>query len=190
MLAQHLERGTMSEFDPNAVDWGRTFAEALEIALDLKIRNAEDVVSEGVTMVIDGTAPFDPSGDVTLAAHVVAVADGKRRNQARVDRRRKGRGQNAKLVQFLDEAPPTPEELLEERAMGDRAFEALLAACEGDLEVRELVLLSRKDVDEAADQAETLGWKIERVRNARKRMTRLIAQVAESMQAWKDEDDP
>ncbi len=180
----------MSQFDPNAVDWGRVFAEALDIALEMKVSNAEDVVSEGVTMVIEGTEPFDPSGEETLAAHVVAVAVAKRNTQANVDRRRRRRGQKAKLVHYLDEAPPTPEELLEERARGDQAFESLLAACDGDPEVRELVLLSRKDVDEAAEQAETLGWDIGRVRNARKRMTRLIAQVAESMQAWKDEDDP
>jgi hypothetical protein len=181
----------MSAFDPTTVDWGRTYAEALAIALEMRTGNAEDVVSEGVTMVIEGTAPFDPSGEVTLAAHVVAVAVAKRRNQARVDRRRTRRGQNAKLVQYLDEAPQTPEELIEERERGDRAFEGLLAACDGDEDVRELVLLSRRDVDEAADQADALGWDIGRVRNARKRMTRLIAQVAESMQAWKDdEDDP
>ncbi len=180
----------MSAFDPNAVDWGRVYAEALEIALEMRMGDAEDLVSEGVTMVLDGTAPFDPSGEETLAAHVVAVSVARRRNQARVVRRRRGRGDDAKLVHHLDEAPPTPEELMDERRMGDRAFDTLLAACANDEDVEKLVLLSREDVDEAADQATRLGWEIDRVRNARKRMTRLVAQVAETMQAWKAEDDP
>ena len=179
----------MSEFDPTTIDWGRTYAEALEIALEMRVGDAEDVVSEGVTMVLDGTAPFDPSGKETLAAHVVAVAVAKRKDKARIDRLRRQRGQDAKLVHHLDEAPPTPEELMDERRMGDRAFESLLAACAGDDDVRDLVLLSREDVDEAADQAVRLRWDIGRVRNARKRMARLVGQVAEKMQAWKAEDD-
>ena len=180
----------MSEFDPTTIDWGRIFAEALEIALELRVRDAEDVVAEGVTMVLDGTAPFDPSGKETLAAHVVAVADAKRKDRARIDRLRQSRGQKAKLIHHLDEAPPTPEELMDERRMGEKAFESLLAACRDDADARELVLLSREDVDEAAEQAARLGWAIDRVRNARKRMARLIAAVADSMQAWKDEEDP
>ncbi len=76
--------------------------------------------------------------------------------------------------------------------MGDRAFETLLAACAGDEDVEKLVLLSREDVDEAADQAvrARLGHRAACADAAQADGSRLVAQVAEKMQAWKAEDDP
>ena len=181
----------MSELDPTTVDWGQVFAEALEVAHSMRVGDAEDVVQQGMTMVLDGSAPFDPAGELTLAAHLVSVAVTARRNEQRVERRRVKRGQKAKLVQHLDEAPPTPEELTHERRLGERAFEALLEECDGDSDVRGLVMLARdEDVDDAQGQADALGWEIGRVRNARKRMDRAVERVAEKMQAWKEEDGP
>jgi hypothetical protein len=178
----------MTDFDPTTVDWGRIFAEALEIALGTGSREAEDVVQQGMTLVLDGSAPFDASGKLTLAAHVVAAGLAARRNKERVERLRRRPKVVAKLTHWLDVGPPTPEELSDERQRGDAAFEAVLAACAGDAEVRELVLLSRQDVDEPSDQAERLGWGIERVRNARKRMSRMLAAVADGMRGERGED--
>jgi hypothetical protein len=181
----------MSDFDSTKVDWGRVYAEAIELAMGFHARDPEDLVQQGMTLVLEGTAPWDCDGEMTLAAHIVDVALTEARNKARIERLRNKRGTNAKLQHWMDEAPPTPEELNHARRLGDRAFEAVLAACDGDDEVRELVMLAREeDLDEAADQAERLGWEIERVRNARKRMARIVGKVAASMQAWKEEGDP
>jgi hypothetical protein len=181
----------MGDFDPTKVDWGRVYAEAIEIAIGFRARDPEDLVQQGMTLVLEGTAPFDEDGGMTLAAHLVDVALTQAQNRARIQRLRNKRGTNAKLQHWMDEEPPTPEELNHSRRLGDRAYDAVLAACDGDDEVRELVVLAREeDLDEAADQAERLGWGIERVRNARKRMTRIVGKVAASMEAWKEEGDP
>jgi DNA-directed RNA polymerase specialized sigma24 family protein len=181
----------MSDRDPTSIDWGQVFAEALEIAHAMRVGDAEDVVQEGMTRVLDGTAPFDPAGELTLAAHLVSVAVTARRNAQRIERLRVRRGTKAKLIQHLDEEPPTPEELTHERRLGERAFEALLAECADDEDVRTLVNLARdEDVDVAQGQADALGWDIGRVRNARKRMDRAVDRVAEKLRAWKEEDVP
>jgi hypothetical protein len=171
----------MTDFDPSTVDWGRVFAEALEIALGMASRDAEDVVQQGMTLVLEGRAPYEPSGKTTIAEHVVSAGLAARRNRDRVDRLRRRPRVVAKLTHWLDVEPPTPEELNESRRRGEHAFEAVLAACGGDVEVRALVQLSRQDVDEPAEQAERLGWGIETVRNARKRMARVVSAVAAGM---------
>ncbi|HEX8792931.1 MAG TPA: hypothetical protein VF765_18425 [Polyangiaceae bacterium] len=180
----------MSEFDPTKIDWGRTYVEALEIARRFSVREAEDLVQQGMTLVIEGQAPFDPDGGKTLAAHLVEVALAESRDRARIARLRKRRGQEAKLEHWMDEPPPTPEELNHEKRREERRFEAVLEACGDDDDVRELVKLAREDCDEPAEQAERLGWRIERVRNARRRLARIYGELAESMQSWKEEDDP
>lgn len=128
----------MSEFDPTKVDWGRTYVEAIEIARRFSAREAEDLVQQGMTLVIDGKAPFDPDGGKTLAAHLVGVALAEMRNRARVERLRKRRGQTAKLEHWMDEAPPTPEEPSHEMRLGELAFEAVVAACGDDARAREV----------------------------------------------------
>jgi hypothetical protein len=180
----------MSEFDPTTIDWGRVYVEALEIACRSSARQAEDLVQQGMTLVLEGTAPFDPDGGKTLAEHLVEAAVAEAAKRARIDRLRKQRGQEAKLQHWMDEKPPTPEELTHTTRLEERAFEAMLAACGDDDDVRELAKLAREDFDEPAEQAERLGWPIERVRNARRRLARVHREVAESMQAWKEEDDP
>jgi hypothetical protein len=180
----------MSEFDPTQVDWGRVYAEALAIALGFSPRGAEDLVQLGMTLVLEGTAPFDPDGGMTLAEHLVDVALTAERNRARSERRRQNPKQTAKLQHWMDLEPPTPEELNDERALGDAAYAATLAECADDPDVRALVDLAREDVDEAADQQAALGWDIERVRNARKRMNRMLGRVAEAMKAWKEKGEP
>jgi hypothetical protein len=179
----------MTAFDPKAVDWGRIYAEALEIALSFTSREEDEVVQQGMTLVIDGTAPFDPDGTTTLAAHVVSVGLAARRNRERTERRRRRPKVVGKLTHWLDVEPPTPEELVGERARGERAFEATLAASEGDADVRALVLLAREGVDEPADQAAKLSWPVERVYNARKRVARVLGRVAVELEAWEKEGD-
>ena len=103
----------------------------------------------------------------------MSVAVTARRNAQRIERLRVRRGTKARLIQHLDEEPPTPEELTHERRRGERAFEALLAECADDEDSRALAMLARdEDVDDAQGQADALGWDIGRVRNARKRMDR------------------
>jgi DNA-directed RNA polymerase specialized sigma24 family protein len=178
----------MSDFDPSTVDWGRVFAEALEIAQGVAARDAEDLVQQGMTLLLEGTAPFDPAGGVALPAHIVKVALEASRNRERSERRRRRPQTIAKLAHWLDGEPPTPEELNHARRLGERAFEAVLAACGGDDEVRDLVLLARdEDLDEPAEQRDRLNWPIEKVRNARRRMARVYGNVAASMPSWKEE---
>src|SRR5258708_5952189 len=88
--------GRLSEFDPTKVDWGRVYAEALEIAHGFSPRGAEDLVQEGMTLVLEGTAPYDEASGKTLAEHLVEVALTAARNRARVERRRQGPKARAK----------------------------------------------------------------------------------------------
>jgi hypothetical protein len=170
-----------ADFDPTAVDWGRVFTEALELALRFSTTDAEDLVQRGITLLLEGAAPYDAEGGQTIAEHVVAVAKKERDNRRRKERLRRARGTEAKLEHWLDEAPPTPEELSEERLAAEAAYARLLGACEKDPDVRALAELSRRDIDEPAEQQKELGWHIDRVRNARKRMGRMVAAVAASM---------
>ena len=181
----------MSELHRTTVDWGQVYAEAIEVAHAMRLGDAEEIVQQGMERVLDGRAPFDPAGELTLAAHLVSVAVTAWREERRTERRRVRRGQKATLIQHMDEEPPPPEELTHERRLGERAFEALLEECAGDPDARELVTLAREeDVDDAQGQADALGWDIGRVRNARKRMDRAVDRVAEKMRSWKEEDVP
>jgi hypothetical protein len=159
----------MTDFDPGAVDWGRVFAEAVLLAQGFRPRDAEDVVTLGVTLLLEGAAPFDPSGTETLAQHVVEAGLKATRNRERTERRQRRPAMAAKLQHYLDEEPPTPEELAEERIRKARRLEELRAATADDPEVRALVDLIEQGVHEPADQARQLGWKTEAMRKARKR---------------------
>jgi hypothetical protein len=179
----------MPDFDPKAVDWGRVFAEAVLLAQVVRPRDAEDIVTEGMTLLLDGTAPFDAAGTETLAQHLVEAGLRAWRNRERTERRRRRPDKVAKLVQYLDEAPPTPEELNEERDTKARAFEELRAETADDPEVHAIVELIGQGVHEPAIQAQRLGWGIEVVRKARKRLTRRVKARAGSPDDDDEEED-
>jgi DNA-directed RNA polymerase specialized sigma24 family protein len=165
----------MGDFDPSQVDWGRVFAEAVAIALGFTKNDAEDVVQQGMTLLFDGTAPFDAASGKTLAQHLVEVGRLEHAKKQRTERRRRHPRVVAKLVQWFDgAAPPTPEELSAEREGRARAFEELLAQTVDDPEVQALVRLEADGVSEPAAQAERLGWQMPVVRNARKRLARRV----------------
>ncbi len=66
-------------------------------------------MQQGMTMVLDGSAPFDPANaELTLAAHLVSVAFAARRHEQRMGGQRVRRGTKAKVIQHLDVEPPTP----------------------------------------------------------------------------------
>jgi hypothetical protein len=181
----------LAEFDPAAVEWGRVYAEALAVALEeLEVSEveAEEILQQGVTLVIGGEKPFDPGGKATLAEHVVQVGKASRDNQRRVERRRRNPEKLAKLEHYTDVPPPTPEELTDEREEGDDAFEKLLAAIQDDAELQALVALMRRDIDDAATQAAELGWKIGRVYNARRRLKEVIDGLAESVRPVREQE--
>ena len=173
----------MAEFDPAAVEWGRVYVEALALAMALKVSEveADEIVQQGVALVIAGEEPFDPDGGTTLADHVVQVGKTSRDNQRRVERRQRNPKKLAKLEHYTDVPPPTPEELTDAREEGDDAFEMLLAATAGHADLQALVALMRRDIDDAATQAAELGWKIGKVYNTRRRLKEVIDELAESV---------
>jgi hypothetical protein len=182
----------MGDNAPPNVDWGRLFAEAVLLAEGLELPDPEGLAQEGITMLFEGQAPpWDPSGETTLAEHVVMEARRERENRARVERRRRNPKMTAKLAQEFDRAPPTPEELTAEREDRARKFERVRKELAGDDDACDVVTCEENHVHEPGDQAEHLGWPIERVRNARKRVARCArALAAKGEEDEKDEDDP
>lgn len=171
----------MGEFDPRAVDWGRAFAEAVAIASRQRPREAEDIVQQGMTALLEGGAPFDPDGEETLPEHLVTVGLREKRNRERTERRRRRPNVQAKMQQwFDDDRPPSPEELSEEMERRRRALDALRDACKDNPDAREIVRLEGEGENEPAKQAQVLKWPIERVRNARKRVARRVQEVADA----------
>jgi hypothetical protein len=182
----------LAEFDPAGVDWGRVYVEALRLARELKWVSeveADEIVQQGTTLVLEGVEPFDPDGGATLADHVVQVGKAARDIQRRVERRRRSPKKLAKLEHYTDVPPPTPEELSDAREEGDDAFEMLLASTEGSADLQALVALMRRDIDDPADQAAELGWKIGKVYNTRKRLKGIIDEMAEFMRPVQVEEE-
>jgi hypothetical protein len=176
--------------------WGRVLAEAVLLALDCTrtAADAEDLAMEGLQLVLEGKAPWDPaiSKRGTLASHVVAVGYNVMRNKQRAWNRRTRPAFLAKLGQTMDDGySSTPEQRLsdaQERAHNERLFAELLSEAEqDDPDVGQILLLEQQEVDEPAKQARRLGWDIERVRNARKRLKRRVLALRERGES--DEDD-
>ena len=180
----------MAEFDPASVDWGRVYVEALTLTRELKVSEveADEIVQQGMTLVLEGEEPFDPDGGATLADHVVQVGKAARDIQRRVERRRRSPKKLAKLEHYTDVPPPTPEELSDAREEGDDAFEMLLASTEGSADLQALVALMRRDIDDPADQAAELGWKIGKVYNTGNTLTDVL--LDDRIMAMGPEDPP
>src|SRR5262249_48014624 len=118
-----------------AVDWNEIFVQAVRIALAI-VRtesDAEDIVMNGVELVMSGKAPHDPAQGTSLPRHVVGVGSKVwRRAQAKVRRR-----QAPAFVAMMTEHDP-PEANLEDD-YADRQhrawlFRQLSAACADDPE--------------------------------------------------------
>jgi hypothetical protein len=183
--------------DRGDIDWGRVFVEAVTIAVECttSVVDAEELVMEGMQLVLQRKAPWDPatSKHETLAEHLVAVGYNAVRNQ----RRKWGRHRKPEIVSKIVHAlearrTRTPEQdalVAEEVERKKRLFEKLLSQTEtDDPDVHAVALLEQQEVDEPAEQAQELGWDIGRLRNARKRLKRRAHELAE--QAEKDDKQP
>src|SRR5258708_4263027 len=97
--------------DPLAgVDWGSVFVQAVAIARACTPeRDVEDVAQEGLRMVVEGDAPWNPAGGKSLPQHVADVGVKARSHRRRTERRRKNPKMIGKLVEAFDVPPATPE---------------------------------------------------------------------------------
>jgi hypothetical protein len=95
------------------------------------------------------------------------------------DRRRGARPARGAGHEGAPHEPPrglrrTPEQLAATREHKAQLFAHLQEALAGDPDATALLDETLQDHTTAAEQAEALGWPIERVRNARKRLNRAI----------------
>jgi DNA-directed RNA polymerase specialized sigma24 family protein len=159
------------------VDWGRLYAEAKTLARKiLREHDADDVVTEGITRVLEGDAPWDPGSGRTLAQHVVGVGYNARRNAERKARRRTRDAFAVRLAETYEESGAhTTEDTIaeaEEREHKKQVFERLVGECAGDPEALALLECETMGIHQPGDQAAQAGLDIETVRNARRRIAR------------------
>ena len=172
----------MADADPKTCDWGRVFAEAVALASTFTKRDAEDVVQEAMRLHFEGEAPYDPAQGATLAQHLVSVGMKARSNRARIERRRNRPKFVTTLRLLFGGGTPTPQEATlaaEEERRKETLYEKLVADLAADPIAREVALLERQGVTEAAEQRTKIGCDIETVRNARKRVKRRAEAIAE-----------
>jgi DNA-directed RNA polymerase specialized sigma24 family protein len=158
-------------------DWGRVFVEAKLLARKvLPGHDADDVVTEGITRVLEGDAPWDPESGRTLAQHVVGVGYNARRNAERKARRRSSDAFVVRFAETYEESGAhTTEDAMaeaEEREHKKQLFERLVADCAGDAEALALLECEKMGIHQASEQAAHAGLDIGAVRNARKRIAR------------------
>ena len=166
--------------DPLAgVDWGRTFAEAVAIALKVMSEaDADDVATAGVEKVIDGSAPWDPAGGKTLAGHVVAVGYNVLRNERRKVRRRMNGDFVAKVSIAIDEGLPlSPEEAAADREERARRYAKLLAASAGDPDALAVREAEREGILGSDAQMKKCGLDEAAWTNARKNIGRRLKDI-------------
>jgi DNA-directed RNA polymerase specialized sigma24 family protein len=173
----------VADREPPEIDWARIYVQAVNLAADVTKRDAQDVVKDAVALYLAGQAPYDPAEGKTLAEHLVHIGLTARAKRRRTERRRKKRGMMGKLIHLFDRPPPTSEERYadaEEEHRKAGLFERVLVDPELTPEERARVLLAQEDVHEPIEQASQSGMNIETVRNARKRLKRRLAALAES----------
>ncbi len=160
------------ERSPN-VDWGLVWKQAVVIARKfVPEQDVDDLVTEGMKLVIEGSAPWDASGKRPLAGHVVQVGYNALRNEKRRVARRQEEGFVARLGETYEEqAQVTPEAVVseaEQRERKARLLEQLAHECADHPDSRAVLECERAGVHEPAAQAARTGLGIEAVRNARK----------------------
>jgi hypothetical protein len=176
---------------PPNIDWGRLFAEAVLLAENLQLPDPEGLAQDGITMLFEGrTPPWDASGETTLAEQVVLAAREERNNRERTERKRRHPKMVSKLVQAFDQRGPTPEELVGQQEEQATKLERLRADLADDPDGRAIVACEEQWIHTPAEQVARLGWPIERVRNARKRVARRVAALAGTDGEGEDEEDP
>jgi hypothetical protein len=175
---------------PPDIDWARLFLEAVLLAENLELPDPEGLAQDGITMLFERCAPpWDPSGETTLAEHVVLAAREKRNNRERTERKRRHPRMVSKLVQAFDQPGPTPEELVGQHEERVTRLEQLRADLAEDPDGCAIVTCEEQRIHEPAEQAARLRWPIERVRNARKRVARRVAALA-ATDGEAEEEDP
>jgi hypothetical protein len=172
----------MADRDPETIDWGSVFAQAVAIALKYTRGDAEEVVQEAMVLYFEGAAPWDASGRMTLPEHLVHVGLYERRKRERTERRRRHPKVIGKLVHIFDRPPRTAEEDFsdaEDEQRKSRLLDRLLGDFADDAQAREIVRLEQEGVHEPLEQAKSSGMEIEEVRNARKRIKRRVEAIAQ-----------
>jgi len=181
------ERNDQPSSDPLAgVDWGEVSVQAAVIvAACTTPRDVEDVVQQGLLLVLEGDAPWDPAGGKTIGEHVAAIGIRAYRNARRNERRRKDPKMVAKLIVEFDVPPPTPEEVLAEgydewrkQTCTRRVIESLA----GDEQATAVLELSAQGVGEVAEQARLSGYNLRAVERARSRISRRAEEVAQQFE--------
>jgi DNA-directed RNA polymerase specialized sigma24 family protein len=166
------------------IDWGDVFAEAVALAHSgsfVKKRDIDDVVSEGISRLYEGSATYDPEVDGELAMRVIVV--GKlaiRATSKRLQRRASGDFENQVGFEARVNAPPGPEESLAEAELREEKAEILRqvkADCAGDGDALAVVDCALLSIERPEDQARVTGLSYGNVRSAVKRVKRRLERL-------------
>jgi DNA-directed RNA polymerase specialized sigma24 family protein len=166
------------------VDWGDVFAQAVALAISsefVRKRYIDDLVTEGITRLYEGSATYDPEVDGELAMRVLVVGKQALRAAAKRQHRRASPGFEAG-VQYearLD-APPGPEESLGEAELDEERADLLrrlTADCAGDDDALAVVDCALRAIERPEDQARVTGLSYGNVRSAVKRVKRRLQRL-------------
>jgi hypothetical protein len=179
--------------DPLAgVDWGEVSVQAAVIvSACTPARDVGDVVQQGLLLVLEGEAPWDPADGKTLGEHAAAVGIRAYRNARRTERRRKDPKIVAKLVMEFDVPPLTPEGVL---AQGydewrkETCTRRVIESLADDKQATAVLELARHGVGEVAEQARLSGYSLRAVERARSRISRRAEEVAQQFE--EEEESP
>jgi DNA-directed RNA polymerase specialized sigma24 family protein len=157
------------------VDWRDVFARAAALARSfVREQDIDDVVTEGITRLYEGTAAYDPEVDGELAMRVVEVGrDAIRGEQRRVQLRTSGNFAAGVALALHGAALPGPEQALSEAELREQKAEILRqvrADCEGDAGATAVIDCALRAIERREDQARVTGLSYEDVRSAVKRV--------------------
>ena len=178
--------------------WQKAFVKLVVHARKHMTSNADEAqdLAQGA---LEQAWQSSPPGEALdeLVKRATWIMKGALSNARRATKMREDDGWRGRAAAATRPPKRTPEQIAATRERGARLFAALERKLEKDADGLALVEQARAGLTEAADQAEALGWDIERVRTARKRLNRAIEAVREedeeqaapeSARTWNDDE--
>ena len=153
------------------VDWSTLFALASALARSfVREQDVEDVVTEGITRLYEGSATYDPGTDGELAMRVLMVGrDAIRGQHRKMQLRTSGRFAAGVGLALHSAAQPGPEQAFSEAEVREQKAEILrqlTADCAGDAGATAVIDCALHAIERPEDQARETGLSYEDVRLA------------------------
>jgi DNA-directed RNA polymerase specialized sigma24 family protein len=164
------------------VDWADVFARAVALGRRfLPEQDVDDVVTEGITRLYEGSATYDPRIDGELAMRVLEVGKPVIRAELRKMGRRESEAFEAEVrFEARRDAPPGPEQSLDEAVLRKEKAEVLRLLrvdCAGDDGALAVIDCAMRSIERPEDQARITGLSYENVRSAIKRVKRRLERL-------------